>query len=305
MRLSWNEIRTRAADFDREDGGKNMKAVNLAAVCALLVAVVVTGRMQGSQESDPARETIVYSSIQPSNWDLYLFDGPGSEPRRLTTDPGLDYNGVISPDGRWVVFTSERTGSPDLYVLDLHGDAGPRPLVEGPAMEDAAAISPDGGRLLFVSTRDGNADIFEMPFRPEDPSAAGEARNLTGNAAGDYNPAYSPDGTRILFSSSRDTAVATSSGASPGPTYLASELYVMQSDGTDVRRLTRHESWDGAPAWTPDGEGVFSYSQRDGEPRIYRTGVDGESPARRPSALPMRGDRRLSAGADDRRHRQR
>ena len=251
-----------------------MKPAKLAALCALLAAVVATGHVRAAQESKPVRETIVYSSIQPANWDLYLFEGPGSEPRRLTTDPGLDYNGVISPDGRWVVFTSERTGSPDLYVLDLHGDAATRPLVEGPAMEDAAAISPDGRRLLFVSTRSGDADIFEMPFRPEDPHSAGEARNLTSHAAGDYNPAFSPDGTRILFSSSRDTAVATSSGASPGPTYLASELYVMRADGTGVRRLTRHESWDGAPAWAPDGQSVFFYSQRDGEPRIYRTGVD-------------------------------
>ena len=272
MRLS-GAFQARTADFVRADGGKKMKAVNLTAVCALLVAVVVTGRVLGSQEADVARETIVYSSIQPANWDLYLFEGPGSEPRRLTTDPGLDYNAVVSPDGRWVVFTSERTGSPDLYVLDLHGDGGPRPLVEGPAMEDAAAISPDGDRLLFVSTRDGNADVFEVPFRPDDPAAAGEARNLTRNAAGDYNPAFSPDGTRILFSSSRDTAVATSTGASPGPTYLASELYVMRADGTGVRRLTRHESWDGAPAWAPDGRAAFFYSQRGGESRIYRTGV--------------------------------
>ena len=252
-----------------------MKPAKLVAVCALFVAVVVTVPVQGGQEAESPRETIVYSSIQPANWDLYLFDGPGSAPRRLTTDPGLDYNAAVSPDGRWVVFTSERTGSPDLYVLDLHGDAGPRPLVESPAMEDAAAISPDGRRLLFVSTRDGNADVFEMPFRPEDPSAAGEARNLTNHAAGDYNPAFSPDGTRILFSSSRDTAVATSTGASPGPTYLASELYVMGADGSDVRRLTRHERWDGAPAWAPDGRAAFFYSQRDGESRIYRTGVDG------------------------------
>ncbi len=258
-----------------DDWGEKMKPAKLVAVCALFA--VVTVPVEGGQEAEPARETIVYSSILPANWDLYLFDGPGSEPRRLTTDPGLDYNGAISPDGRWVVFTSERTGSPDLYVLDLHGDAGPRPLVEGPAMEDAAAISPDGRRLLFVSTRDGNADVFEMPFLPEDPSAAGEARNLTRHAAGDYNPAYSPDGTRILFSSSRDTAVATSTGASPGPTYLASELYVMGADGTDVRRLTRHERWDGAPAWTPDGQGVYFYSQRDGDSRIYRAAVDSEA----------------------------
>ena len=263
-----------------------MKPAKLVAVGALLVVVAVTVTGQGTPEGEPARETIVYSSIQPANWDLYLFEGPGSEPRRLTTDPGLDYNGAISPDGRWVVFTSERSGSPDLYMLDLHNDAGPRPLVEGPAMEDAAAVSPDGRRLLFVSTRDGNADIFEMPFRPGDPSAAGEARNLTRHAAGDYNPAFSPDGTRILFSSSRDTSVATSTGASPGPTYLASELYVMRADGTGVRRLTRHESWDGAPAWSPDGQGVFFYSQRDGEPRIYRTAVDGVAGAESALAEP-------------------
>ena len=266
---------------------------------ALLVIVAATGRAQGTGEAEPSRETIVYSSIQPANWDLYLFDGPGSAPRRLTTHPGLDYNGVISPDGRWVVFTSERTGSPDLYVLDLHGAAGPRPLVEGPAMEDAAAISPDGDRLLFVSTRDGNADVFEMPFRPEDPTAAGEARNLTRHAAGDYNPAFSPDGTRILFSSSRDTAVATSTGASPGPTYLASEVYVMRADGTGVRRLTRHERWDGAPAWAPDGRAAFFYSQRDGESRIYRTAVGGGAGAESAGAEPAdAGTEPILAGAE-------
>ena len=251
------------------------KRLARAGVLGFLALVVATGRLHGTQEPEPARETIVYSSIQPANWDLYLFESPGSEPRRLTTDPGLDYNGVISPDGRWVVFTSERSGNPDLYILDLQGDAGPRPLVESPALEDAAAISPDGRRLLFVSTRDGNADIFAAPFRPWNPSAADDAPNLTRHAAGDYNPAFSPDGRRILFSSSRDTTVATSTGAGPPAAYLASELYVMQADGSDVRRLTHHEGWDGAPAWTPDGQEVVFYSQRDGDTRIHRTDVDG------------------------------
>ena len=265
----------------------------LAALPGLLVVVAGTSRVHGTQEPGPARETIVYSSIQPSNWDLYLFDGPGSQPRRLTTDPGLDYNGVISPDGRWVVFTSERSGNPDLYVLDLEGDSRPRPLVESPALEDAAAISPDGRRLLFVSTRDGNADIFATAFRPWNPSAAGAATNLTRHAAGDYNPAFSPDGTRILFSSSRDTTVATSTGAGPPAAYLASELYVMQADGSDVRRLTHHESWDGAPAWTPDGQEVVFYSQRDGNPRIYRTGIDGMDGAK-PEPISPVGEAALS-----------
>jgi Tol biopolymer transport system component len=95
---------------------------------------------------------------------VYVFDQPGATPRRLTTDPGLDYNPAISPDGRWIVFTSERNGSPDLYALDLQKPAVPRQLTKSPAMEDAAAFSPDGRRLLFVSTESGNPDIWVMPF---------------------------------------------------------------------------------------------------------------------------------------------
>ncbi|MCY4030146.1 MAG: hypothetical protein OXH75_28030 [Acidobacteria bacterium] len=261
----------------RPEPGLGVRPLAAAGLGLLLLVVIgaVTGSVPAAQEAGPPRETIVYSSIQPANWDLYLFETPGEKPRRLTEDPGLDYNPVVSPDGRWVVFTSERSGSPDLYVLDLEGDGAPRPLVTGPALEDAADISPDGRRLVFVSTRSGNADVFVLPFRPEDPHDAGEPRNLTRHAAGDYNPDFSPDGTRILFSSSRDASVTTSDGASPSATYLASELYVMQADGTDVRRLTLHESWDGTPAWTLDGQAVVFYSQRDGETRIYRTGIDG------------------------------
>ena len=83
------------------------------------------GRVHGTQGAAPDTETIVYSSIQPSNWNLYLFESPGSEPRRLTTDPGLDYNAAISPDGRWVVFTSERSGNPDLYVTATRTSSQP------------------------------------------------------------------------------------------------------------------------------------------------------------------------------------
>ena len=132
------------------------KSLTRAGLLGFLVLVVATGRLQGTQESEPVRETIVYSSIQPSNWDLYLFESPGSQPRRLTTDPGLDYNGTLSPDGRWVVFTSERSGNPDLYVLDLEGDAGPRAAVRGaPGVlgADVAAGARAAGRHPNMSCR--------------------------------------------------------------------------------------------------------------------------------------------------------
>lgn len=148
-------------------------------------------------------ETLVYTTLRPSNWDVYLFDAPGEAPRRLTEDPNLDYNAVLSADGRWVVFVSERDGNANLYALDLTADSGPVRLTSHGAMDDAPSLSPDGSRVAFVSTRDGNPDIFVMPFSPDDAAAEERAVNLTNDPYGDFNPAFSPDGTRIAFSSNR------------------------------------------------------------------------------------------------------
>ena len=71
--------------------------------------------------TDPGQ--IVFSSLRPGNWDIFYFAQPGTSPKRLTDHPGLDYEAVFSPDGRWVVFTSERRGHPDLYIIDLENIA--------------------------------------------------------------------------------------------------------------------------------------------------------------------------------------
>src|SRR5688572_17283459 len=97
-----------------------------------------------SAATQAAAERIVYSSLRPGNWDVFYFASAGAAPRRLTDHAGLDYDAALSPDGRWVVFTSERRGNPDLYALALEGNAQPRLLVDSPAMEDQVAFSPDG-----------------------------------------------------------------------------------------------------------------------------------------------------------------
>ena len=249
----------------------------VASVTSVVVVWLAAGPAPASQAPRSLEETVVYSSIQPANWDLYIFDQPGATPRRLTTDPGLDYNPAVSPDGRWVVFTSERSGSPDLYVLDLQHPDQPKQLTRNPAMEDAASFSHDGRRLVFVSTASGNPDIFVMPFAPDDARAGEKAVNLTRHAAGDYRPVFSPDGRRILFSSNRDASPAPLASAAVADTFQSSDVYVMQADGTGVQRLTNTEGWDGSPAWTPNGDAIVFYSQRDGEPRIHRMKTDGSA----------------------------
>jgi Tol biopolymer transport system component len=241
---------------------------------------------------------ILNTSIRPNNLDIYLFETPGRAPRRLTDDPALDYNPVFSPDGRWVVFCSERRGNPDLYALDLRHEGSPRLLTDNPAMEDAPAFSPDGRTLTFVSTRDGRADIFVMPFRSDGSVASAQAVNLTQRyrqavqsavpsgemeknyevvavpMGGNFNPAWSPDGRKIAFASDREG----SPQGKGGTLGVTTEISIMDADGANLKRLTDAKGWDGCPAWSADGRKILFYSNRDGSWRIWRMNADGSDP---------------------------
>ena len=213
--------------------------------------------------TDPGQ--IVFSSLRPGNWDIFYFAQPGTSPKRLTDHPGLDYEAVFSPDGRWVVFTSERRGHPDLYIINLENNTEPRLLIDNNAMEDQAVISPDGRTIAFVSTESGNADIYSMPFEPEKTRSMDKAVNLTRHPGGDFRPAFSPDGRRIAFSTDRDTEVY----GHPGLSFMRQregEIYVMDADGSNLIQLTNDVAKDNFPVFAPSGDAVVFSSDRDSKP---------------------------------------
>ncbi len=234
----------------------------------LAVAAAALGPAQSpaARAADLPRERLMYATRRPVSSQLYLFEA-GSPPKPITDDPALNYDATFSPDGRWVVFCSERSGNPHLYAIDLTHAGPPKQLTRGHFMDAAPAFMPDGKSLLFVSDRGGNADLFTMPFRPVDPGAGDEAKNLTRSAAGDFRPAVSPDGKFVAFSSDRDN--------NHSYPYRA-EIYVMNLSGADPRRLTTSDAMNGSPAWSRDGRTLFFYSDREGGSfRIWAMDSDG------------------------------
>ncbi|HEY1242742.1 MAG TPA: hypothetical protein VGF16_19410, partial [Bryobacteraceae bacterium] len=185
-------------------------------------------------------------------------------PKQITSGAGLDYDAVFSPDGRWVVFTSERSGIPHLYALDVHKGGDPRLLIDSNSMEDQAAISPDGKTMAFMSDHSGTANIYVIPFDPIMTQPFNAATNLTNNPFGNFRPVFSPDGQQIAFSSDRDSPV-TSNPFFPFVRQREGDIYVMNLDGNDLQRLTDSPNWNGSPVWSPDGGTIYFYSGRNGK----------------------------------------
>lgn len=259
-----------------------------SAYLSALVFLFMGGACQLPSGSARGRERLTYSSYRPAGWDIYMQEGIGTEARQLTVHPALDYDGVFSPDGRWVVFSSERTGDASLFVLDLERGGEPRLLVRGLGMQDQATISPDAGTLVFVSTHGGDADLYSLPFLPQETQEIEAAQNLTRHPGGDFRPAFSPDGEWIAFSSDRDGAPYRLPTI-PFAIQKDGDVYLMNAGGGDVERVTDAPGWDGSPSWSPGGESLLFYSERGvgGSYQVHSLELaSGEITAVTPEAVP-------------------
>jgi len=118
----------------------------------------------------------------------------GAAPRSLTGGPAIDRQPAFSPDGAWVVFNSDRSGSLDLWAIETATGATRR-LTYDAADDWDPAYSPDGKHLLWSSNRSGN---FEVWMADAD---GGGARQVTHDGVDAENPSMTLDGQWIVHSS--------------------------------------------------------------------------------------------------------
>ena len=186
-----------------------------------------------------ARDSIIHNEV-------YLLSADGTTVTNLTNNPSSDDDPVWSPDGETIAFTSNRTGTYQIYVMNADG-TGQTQLTSG-SFANAPAWSPDGSKIAF-SISSGPAGRATAQIYVMNPDGTGITQ-LTTSAAYADGPVWSPDGTKIAFTVSEG---------------FASDIFVMNADGSDVTRLTTEDDIiDVAGSWSPDGTKIYFASDRNG-----------------------------------------
>jgi TolB protein len=281
--------------FKREEIMNTRKEIEKAALAASMLIAVLGAALLGAgaqprnrgEKQAVMRSTIAFVStrhdpaadpaVDPMRaWraaEIYLMDGDGTNPRRLTENTYSDGFPALSPDGTRIVFDSNRLraeeepfNTSDLFVMNADG-TGQTSFVRG----SSATWSPDGRKIAFHASASGtgkpinflpgaattDSDIFVMNI---DDFLKHRARpkNITNNpAAIDDDADWSPKGQKIVFTSHALTDNTDN--------HVTAEIYLIDADGTGKpARLTNNAEEERAPSWSPDGKRIVFMCRRGG-----------------------------------------
>jgi Tol biopolymer transport system component len=186
---------------------------------------------------------------------------PAMARRALTDNQGYDAEGSFSPDGRHIVFSSNRSGDMEIYIGRLNADQSGFDKVvqitDAPGYDGGPFFSPDGKKLVYRSDRQENhlLQVFvrELEFDADgNITGGGSEAQVTNDRHVNWGPYWHPSGNWLIFATSRHG-------------HENYEVYLIRADGSEASRVTHTPRFDGLPVFSADGELMMWTSQRGGD----------------------------------------
>jgi Tol biopolymer transport system component len=212
----------------------------------------------------PDGTKIVFTSSRDNDEEIYLMNADGSTPIRLTNAKGDDSHPHWFPDGKKIIFNSARN-TPDLSVewrlqhievfsMNIDG-TNLTQITDFKTINTYPSVSPDAKKITFRrvtdsfaynwdmsnNVRNRNSEVFVMDIDGKN------LINISNSPAYDGWPWWSPDSQKLVFSSNRD-----------GRAYVG-QLYIVNVDGTDLKKLIDIEGGVVQPTWSKNGKSIYAH----------------------------------------------
>jgi TolB protein len=178
--------------------------------------------------SPDGRKLVVTLGGVNGNPDIYVLDITSRQTKRLTTHRAIDTEGTWSPDGRYIYFTSDRAGGPQIYRISANGGTPERVTFEG-SYNARPRLSPDGTRLAMVHNDRGNFRIAVMNVERKDLLVLSTGRQ-------DESPSFAPNSDSLVY--------ATRQGGD-------GVLETVSADGLIRQKMASGQGDVREPVWSP------------------------------------------------------
>jgi len=210
----------------------------------------------------PDGRRLVYQRVERTRFTVAALDVVSRESIIVTDSMWADLHPVWSPSGRWIYFSSYRSGGLNIWRVPVRAGgepAGPPQQVTAGAGQDLEmAISPGSGRMAFSILKQ-NASIWVLPVDPASGRPQGSPRKLVATSREDSRAAWSRDGRLLAFNSDRSGDM---------------NLWTCNPSTGATRQITRGPGGDYQADWSPDGRFLAFFSSREGTPGIWTVAVD-------------------------------